>query len=123
MQLPSWRRQPSDGPTVLPRQLAERSINVSPVDDAPVTRPLSVVAPARDDAWLIGSTFRAYQERHGLVEAQLAILLQMPVERLRWLQMRTRPKPGSPTYDADVARLARSFHCDVDALIGVLTAE
>ncbi len=123
MQLP-WRRRPApDGPTLLPQQLAGHPLTPSFADEAPAGRPLSAVAPARDDAWLIGSAFRAYQQRHGLAEAQLAAHLRMSVEQLRWLQMRTRPNPASPTYAADVARLAGSFQCDAGALMEILTAE
>jgi hypothetical protein len=93
------------------------------VPDEPAPGPrltLRAVAPARDDHWLIGAILRRHQEANGLSDTQLAQHLGTTVERLRWLQMRTRPNPESPTFSADVERLAASFGCHPDTLIGIL---
>ena len=109
---------------MLPRQLMDRE----PITIEPPAPPsagglrasLLASAPATDDRWLMGRALREYQETHGLGEQQLAEHLGLAVERLRWLQMRTRPNPQSPTYAADVERLASAFGCCADILLEVL---
>ena len=118
-----WRRWPTPSRSrVLPHQLAERE-RAAHVDSHPGSRlTLRSVAPARDDHWLIGAALRRHQDANGLSEVQVAQHLDITVERLRWLQMRTRPNPESPTFPADVERLASSFGCDPEKLLGLLTA-
>jgi hypothetical protein len=80
------------------------------------------MAPARDDHWLVGAALRRHQAANGLSEAQLARMLGIAVERLRWLRMRTRPNPNSPTFAAEVQRLADAFGCDPDTLRDILAS-
>jgi hypothetical protein len=75
---------------------------------------------ARDGTWLVGTALRAYLERHGLSEAQLAARLGISTDALGWLGMRTRPDPAAPTFGAEVRRLADAFRCDADLLATIL---
>lgn len=77
---------------------------------------------ANDDRWLVGPAIRAYQEQHGLSEAEVAGRLGLSVERLRWLQMRSRPRPDAQTFLYDTGRLAHAFSCDAELLAEILTA-
>jgi hypothetical protein len=74
---------------------------------------------ANDDRWLVGPAIRAYQEQHGLSEAEVAGRLGLSTERLGWLLMRSRPRPGAPTFLYDTGRLARAFSCDAELLAAV----
>ena len=120
MAFPWRRRPPPTGPTVIPRQLEERRDAAPDWTAAGPRASLREAAPAQDDRWLIGAALRAYQDAHGLSEAQLAHQLGLTPERLRWLQMRTRPNPASPSFEDDVYQLAASFGCRPDALLDVL---
>ena len=84
--------------------------------------PLRATVQASDDTWLISSACRAYMQRHGIAESQLADRLGTTIEKLRWLLMRTRPKPAAPNFAIDVQRLAQTFCCDADVLADVLRA-
>ena len=78
--------------------------------------------PKSDDTWLVSAACRVYLRRHGMSEAQLAGRLQTSLEKLQWLQMRTRPNPAAPTFTAEVERLALAFGCEAGLLGELLTA-
>jgi hypothetical protein len=105
---------------LIPRQLAERDRSAESEPPSASRPELRNIAPARDDYWLVGAALRRHQAANGLSEAQLAHSLGITVERLRWLQMRTRPDPNSPNFAPEVERLAATFDCDPGALIGIL---
>lgn len=120
--MPFFRRRGADArPRALPRQLMEPPSTVQPHRAPTSGRSLREVAPACDDRWLMGAALRDFQERHGCDEAGMAAHLGLTLERLRWLQMRTRPNPASATYADDIRRLAATFRCDADVLRAVLS--
>ncbi len=73
-----------------------------------------------DGTWLVGTALRAYRERHGLSEAELAARLGISTDALGWLGLRTRPDPATPAFGAEVRRLADTFRCDADLLAAIL---
>ena len=70
-----------------------------------------------------GAALRRHQEANELDEGQLARHLDITVERLGWLRMRTRPNPDSPTFPAEVHRLALSFGCHPETLLVIFVAQ
>lgn len=77
---------------------------------------------ATDGTWLVGTALRAYRDRHGLSEAELAARLGISTDALGWLGMRTRPDPAAPAFAREVRRLADTFRCDADLLTAILSA-
>ena len=75
---------------------------------------------APDDRWLIGPALHRYRQDRGLSEEQTAQRLGIAVDRLRWLGMRTRPRPSSPTLAHEIHRLARATGCNEEALAEML---
>lgn len=101
-------------PLAMPRPVPSAAEEAAP-EAAPSTSMHSA-----DDSWLMGSVFRHFQIQKNLTDRQLAEYLGMPLDRMRWLGMRTRPVPDSPAFDREVERLARAFRCDPDLLTDLL---
>jgi hypothetical protein len=80
-------------------------------------------ACAGTDHWLVGAVLDAFQAEFNLSAEQLAEYLDVRPDRLRWLKLRTRPRPDSPAFAGEVRRLALTFDCDAEALAYVLSAE
>ena len=78
---------------------------------------------ARDAERLVGSAMRLYQLQHGLSEQELATRIGITVDRLGWLNMRTRPVAGAPGFSHEVRRLADAFRCNAAVLAEVLCIE
>jgi hypothetical protein len=80
-------------------------------------------AYAGTDRWLVGAVLDAFQAEFNLTASQLAEYLAVRPDRLRWLKLRTRPRPGSLAFEAEVRRLALTFACDAEALAYVLSGD
>lgn len=95
---------------------------MSTPESRPSTGFTTVTSRYADGTWLVGTALRAYRERHGLSEAELAARLGISTDALGWLGMRTRPDPTAPTFAWEARRLADTFRCDADLLAAILSA-
>jgi len=128
------RDEPSGGPSAETRHVVRSVVSVQDAPRrvmtmaardgaAPLSERFTAMGGryASDDTWLVGTALRAYRERHGLSEAQLAAHLRISTEALGWLGMRTRPDSTAPTFTREVQRLADAFRCDAVLLAAILS--
>jgi hypothetical protein len=77
-----------------------------------------------EDAMTVGgylaATVDAFRERHGMDASQLADWLGCAAVDLQGIRNQVRPHPASPTFEADVQRVARLNRCRADRLRALL---
>jgi hypothetical protein len=68
----------------------------------------------------LAATVDAFRERHGMDASQLADWLGCAAVDLQGIRNQVRPHPASPTFEADVQRVARLNRCRADRLRALL---
>jgi deferrochelatase/peroxidase EfeB len=68
----------------------------------------------------LAHTLAAIQREQGLTDHLLALVLAMPVDSMATLRLCSKPRPDH--WQADIAAIARSTHCDPERLSDLLLA-